>query len=473
MNLRETFRATIEKYEMLRPGEGVLVAVSGGPDSVALLHVLRDLRKELRLRLEVAHLQHGIRGEEAAEDARFVAALAKRLKLPFHVREVDLPRIRSSRGKGNLEAMAREERYRFFASIARERGIEKVATAHTLDDQAETVLMWLLRGTGRRGLGGMPPVQSLKRFSRDSSTPLLLVRPLIDASRAEVTDYLRASGIRCRSDSTNLDYAYLRNWIRLEWLPALRERFGANLSSRLAQLAELWRDEERILDRLAAERLRQIKSGEIVSRALFLREEKSLQRRVLRLWIEEALGDLRRIDFRHVEDALLFIAQGPPQGRLAIPRGWDLVREYEELRLERRKRKRKPVCYSYALRLGGELTVREAGMKIRSSRRRGSSRELPESDMEALFDFSALFQPLVVRNFRHGDRFQPLGMSGHKKLKDFFIERKIPLPIRTILPLITMGAEVLWIPGYGRSEIGKIGPKTKDILRLEAFRRQF
>src|SRR5215510_11381363 len=158
MTLQDQVKKTIEKHQMIAPGDDLLVAVSGGPDSVTLLHLLSGLREDLRLRLEVAHLQHGIRGAEAQEDARFVAEMAEKLGLPFHLKEINLRQIKSALGKGNLEALARAERYRFFAALARERKLGKIATAHTQDDQAETVLMWMLRGSGLKGLGGMPPL---------------------------------------------------------------------------------------------------------------------------------------------------------------------------------------------------------------------------------------------------------------------------------------------------------------------------
>jgi len=153
VNLSKNIKTAIKRHNLLSPSDRVLVAVSGGPDSVALLHILCDLRHELGLRLEVAHLQHGIRGQEAQDDARFVQQLAERFNLPFHLKEVSVPRLRSQAGKGNLEALGRRERYRFLAEVARQRNLDKIATAHTEDDQAETVLMWLLRGAGRKGVG--------------------------------------------------------------------------------------------------------------------------------------------------------------------------------------------------------------------------------------------------------------------------------------------------------------------------------
>ena len=180
--LRSWIRDFAVKHELWLHGDRILVAVSGGPDSVALLHLLYELREEFQLHLEVAHLQHGIRGEEAKEDARFVAELAAKLGLPFHLKEVNLHQIKSAAGKGNLEALARAERYRFFAAVARERNLNRIATAHTLDDQAETVLMWLLRGSGLKGLGGMLPTHQLNGTNIDTATndTITLAKPLKD-----------------------------------------------------------------------------------------------------------------------------------------------------------------------------------------------------------------------------------------------------------------------------------------------------
>src|SRR5713226_6378318 len=465
MGLEEKVRQTIRKYGLLSGGDKVLVAVSGGPDSVALLHLLCALREELSLHLEVAHLQHGIRGEEARQDALFVANLAKSLALPFHLKEVNLPGLKSERSKGNLEQMGREERYRFFAAVAAEHSISKVATGHTRDDQVETFLMWLLRGSGRNGLGGMPPTRRLT--AREASKQIFLIRPLIEISRNEIIDYLTLRGLSHRTDQTNLDSHPLRNWIRLHLLPQLRDRIDSNLDERLAHLTDLLREEESILENLGREHVEAIIKGQTLMLDPLLRESKAMQRRLLRLWLETILGDLRTIGFDHIEEALRFVAEGPPQGRLSIPRKWELVKEYGTVRLEKRRRLQQPFCYSYTLQHDAELTISEAGLKLLSSRGSFSSDVLPENDLEAVFDADSLPGTLTVRNFRNGDRFQPLGMRGHKKVKDLFIEKKIPLSVRRTLPLLSAGNEILWIPGYGRSEIAKLGPGTKEILKIK------
>jgi tRNA(Ile)-lysidine synthase len=470
MTLQDQVKKTIEKHQMIAPGEGLLVAVSGGPDSVALLHILYSLREDLRLRLEVAHLQHGIRGVEAQEDAKFVAQLAAKLRLPLHLKEIDLPRIRSAAGKGNLEALARAERYRFFAAVARERKLGKIATAHTQDDQAETVLMWLLRGSGLKGLGGMPLVHPLDLANVELASRLLVVRPLLYVSRAEIEEYLKEKDLTFRLDRSNQDLSFLRNWIRLKLIPQLKEKIDGNLLARLAQQTELIRQEDDLMDGLARGVLDEIRTAEGINRGSLLRHSKAMQRRLLRLWIEATRGHLRGLDFQHVESLLDLIADGPPQGRLSIPGGWQLVKEYETLKLDKQSRKmgQQCPCYSYNLRAGKDLLIHEAGLTIQSLEISPSLAGLPDNFMEAVFDIASLTADLTLRNFRRGDRFQPLGMTGHKKVKELFIEKKVPLAVRASLPLLVLGDEVIWIPGYGRSEYGKVTRVTKAILHLKA-----
>ncbi|HXV82190.1 MAG TPA: tRNA lysidine(34) synthetase TilS [Candidatus Binatia bacterium] len=460
----------IQRHKLLAPGDRVLVAVSGGPDSVALLHLLSELRGQMDLRLEVAHLQHGIRGTEAQDDARFVAELARALGLPFHLREANIRQIRRETGKGNLEALARAERYRFFAEVVQERELHRVATAHTLDDQAETVLMWFLRGAGMKGLSGMPPAQNLRLDSTHSTETLKIIRPLLEVSKAEILHYLESKKVDYRIDRTNLDTALLRNWIRLKLMPQLKEKAGCNLPSRLAQQAALIREEEEFLQRLAQAELGRIRTAEGIDRGALLKCDKALQRRLLRVWIEAERGHLRGLDFLHVEALLDLVKAGPPQGRLAIPGGWELVKEYEGLRLEKRPRNSSQpcACYSYDLQVGEDLQIDEAELMIQARAISPPLARLPDDFMEAVFDRAFLTPNLTLRNFRHGDRFQPLGMAGHKKVKELFIERKVPLSMRTSLPLLVLGNEVIWIPGYARSEVAKVTSATQSILHLKA-----
>jgi tRNA(Ile)-lysidine synthase len=198
-----------------------------------------------------------------------------------------------------------------------------------------------------------------------------------------------------------------------------------------------------------------------------LQEVKAVQRRLVRRWLGKTSGDLWGIGFEHVEAVLQLVHQGPPQGRLSLPGGWNLVRNYDVIRLARENRKWDgSPAYRYVLPRQGELIIPEAGWKLRSSYEASPSIEQPRDDLEALFDTAFLPGDLTVRNFRPGDRYQPLGMRGHKKVKDLFIEKKIPFPQRRSLPLLFCGEEILWIPRCGRSEVAKAGPGTKEILKV-------
>jgi len=455
------------RQKVLTTGDGILVAVSGGPDSVALLHVLHELRSDLELHLEVAHMQHGIRGEDSRNDAKFVADLAGRLGLTLHLKEIDLPELRSRAGKGNIEAIAREQRYRFFSEIASARKLNKIATAHTQDDQAETVLMWLLRGAGRKGLGGMRPAQGLHSSGNGSDRSCAIVRPFLDISKAEILEYLGQRQLDYCIDVTNRDTKLLRNWIRLDLLPQLRERIDERVGARLAVQADMFRDEQAVLDQVAHAALEKCRRGDGLDRVLLLQQPVALQRMMLRCWIEGSRGNLRGIDFAHIEALRSLADTGPAQGRLAIPGGWELRREYDLLSLTKGSRQLQVICYLYPVKLWEPLSVPEAGVGFHFERLSLPVAAQPMSSMEAFLDADGLAEPLIVRNFRNGDRFEPLGMAGHKKVKDLFIDRKVALSERVRLPMLIAGDQVLWIPGHGRSRIGLVTPASRAIVRIK------
>jgi tRNA(Ile)-lysidine synthase len=392
------------------------------------------------------------------------------LKLVCHVKTIDLPQMKKTLGKGSLEEIGRFERYRFFAEIAHRHRLNAVATAHTVDDQAETFIMRLFRGAARTGLAGMAPVRYLKGGPNSASGNVLLIRPLLSITRREVIEFLDQRKLAFRTDSSNAELFYLRNWIRLKLMPQVIERFGAELPTRLCAQMQVLRDEEDYLADMTRQQLDRVSDGKKLKRQDFLSSNKALRRRLIRLLIEQRRGHLRGIDFDHIEAALSLIAAGPPQGRIALPGGWELKREYGTVTVERATLGLKRKCYSYAFQAGTTLNVLEAGMTIESRTTQGPPEKLPQDLMEAVFDLDLLKEKgnLFVRNFRNGDRFQPLGMSGHKKIKDLFIANRLPLRTRALLPLLVINEEVLWIPGLGRSDLAKTGPRTKISLSFKA-----
>jgi tRNA(Ile)-lysidine synthase len=317
----------------------------------------------------------------------------------------------------------------------------------------------------------MSPLHERASQDTDSLPAPALVRPLLGISKAEILDYLSERQLTYRIDETNADPAFLRNWIRLELLPLIVGRVDAGWPQRLARQAALLRDEDLFMDRLARVELERLRTSAGVDRELLACQDPALQRRMLRLWIAENRGHLRGIDFSHIEQLLDVVVHGAPNARLSIPGGWELANAYERVRLEKRSRKGKEFRYSYSFRAGEVLHVPEAGMAFASKRVSvppAAAPCMPVGLDEALFDAALLSENLTVRNFCPGDRYRPLGMKGHKKVKDLFIEKKVPLSVRSVLPLFSMGDEILWIPAYARSDTAKIGPQTTEFLHVRA-----
>ena len=477
MSLPKRLEQPLVRDGLLAPGDAVLVGVSGGPDSVALLHVLREVGASLGLSLEVAHVDHGIRGPESRDDCEFVRGMAARLSLPFHLARLDLREAGDRRGAGNLEARARERRYRFFAEVASERRMGKVAVGHNRDDQVETMLMWLLRGCGPEGLKGMPAARPLAR-SPEGAGRAVLIRPLLEASRGEVLAFLESRGLDYREDPTNRDARYLRNWLRGVVLPELRSRSNGDgaLERRLARLGGMLRSDHALLERQVAAAYPGVARGSALDRTGFLALDPELRPRMARFWLRRELGTLRRIGFAHVDAVTRLMAGSRPHGRVSLPGSWTVVRQYDTVRLARSPEGRRvedPSAkdYSCPLPLEGEVTVPEAGVRVTAWRSR--KREIPEDPFEAVFDLSGLGRPegrLRLRNPRPGDRFRPLGMAGRKKLKDLFIDRKVPRNRRRTAPLLVVGDEIAWIPGCARSDLARVGPETREVWRIRVSR---
>ncbi len=472
MSLDTHLAETLVRDGLLAPGDAVLVGVSGGLDSVALLHLLHEIGPSLRLSLEVAHVDHGIRGDESSDDAEFVRGIAAGLSLPFHLARLDLARSGRERGSGNVEALARERRYRFFAEVAAKRGIGKVAVGHNRDDQVETMLMWLLRGCGPEGLRGMPAVRPLAGDVAGAGGAVL-IRPFLEVSREDILSFLGSRGLTHREDRTNRDTGYLRNWIRLNLLPGLRERSEGGLEERLVRLGGMLRSDNALLDRWVADAYPRVAREDVLDRAAFLRVEPELRPRMVRFWLGRGLRTLRRLGFVHVDAVLKVMAADRPHGRVSLPGGWTVVREYDSVRLVRSAKGARTDIprtdgYSYPVPLEGDVDIPEAGVRLTSWCSAG--RELPESGLEAAFDLDAVRRAegsLHLRNFRPGDRFRPLGMAGHKKLKDLFIDRKVPRSRRRSVPLLLAGGDILWVPGCARSDFARVESGTEAVWRVK------
>jgi tRNA(Ile)-lysidine synthase len=441
-------RRTILARGMLKGGETVVVAVSGGPDSLALLHVLTRLARGFDLTLHVAHFDHRLRAGSAA-DAAFVSRAAARLGLPGTVRAAgptDTPSGLSP------EEAARERRLAFLEDVADATGAARIATGHTLDDQAETVLMRFLIGAGRRGLGGIPPVRG--RF----------IRPLIDARRSATEAFCRALRLRPRRDPTNADLAFLRNLLRLEVVPLLEERVNARLAETLGRVADVMRDEDAYLDERAAEAL----ASEVAEGGLrlpvepFLALPPALQRRTLRR--------IAPLGADHVESLRALVLGGETGDTIDLPRPLNARLEYGWLIVGRPpsppSREADPAAVS--LTVPGETNLPSWRVRLIAWVSAVRPSAWPDGRGVCVVDASRVFLPLRVRRPKPGDRFRPLGARGVKKLGDFFTDAKVPRERRAETPLVVDASDqIVWVVGHRIDDGAKVTARTARYVWLE------
>ncbi|MEX2304372.1 MAG: tRNA lysidine(34) synthetase TilS [Bryobacterales bacterium] len=454
--------ATISRYGMLSPGDLVGVAVSGGADSVALLGCLTELAPRLGVELAVVHLNHLLRGTEADADEQFVAGLAKRLNLRYFSHRVDVA-AEARRAAENLEQTARRLRYQWFTELIVGGQSAKIATGHTRSDQAETVLFRLLRGSGTAGLSGIRPVVEPG-----------FVRPLLEVSRSDVLAYLRRRGWSWRVDSTNEQTAFARNRIRHELLPSLCQGWNPRLPETLANMAQWAQAEEDywsgIMADLASRYIKEDgQATELEARAL-AELPVAVQRRLLRVAIERVRGDLSAVDFGHVEALRSLAASERGGGKLDLP-GLEARRSFNRLRLVKPDAGPEPVpaIGTVCLQPPGTFSVPGSGCQVRLSLReaaqtisgRADNKEGYNGKRQQALDWERLPKPLSLRIWQPGDRYQPWGRKGQKKLKSLFQEGRIAAWDRSCWPVITAPASGRQRPGFSLAD----GiPEAQDVV---------
>jgi len=459
----------------VRAGDALLVAVSGGPDSVALLHLLLEVRDELGVRLEVAHLDHGLRGQESTGDAEFVRELAADCGLTLHSRRIDLP-ARHDREGGSLEALSRRERYAFLDEARAVAGAHWIVTGHSANDQVETFLMNLLRGAGPRGLGGMLPVG-----------PGPLCRPLLTAWREEILAFLEENDLPYREDSSNEDLALTRNRIRHTLVPLLEEEFDPSVLRTLARESQFMNEldehlsleSDRILGELVEEDPEPSEGRIRVNVPALQGHPRVLQRSALRAALEELAGGLESITLSHLDACLDLVHRQEGRGQIDLPNGLLVRREYASLVLTSREEGgmfAPPEPSSpLDLTVPGETRWGRVHLRWRVAETRELSlQDWPEGPNRGGFDLEAVARPVYLRGVRAGDRLEPMGMEGSQKLSDFFINLKVPRPQRTWVPLLCdnggpeRGERILWVVGRRRSRHAPVAPDTSQVVLFQA-----
>jgi tRNA(Ile)-lysidine synthase len=447
----------IAENRLFAPGDTVVAAVSGGADSVALLDILVSLR-DYRLNLVVAHLNHMLRGAEANTDEEFVRKLAAAGHgLPVEVRRVDVREIAAREGR-SLEDAGRTARYAFFDEVAVSHSAHVVALAHHADDQAETVLLRLLRGAGASGLCAMAP-KSAGRY----------VRPLLGITRKEIEEYLQKRGIAWRTDKSNDNVDFLRNRIRHELIPLLTT-YNPAISERLAATAHALAADEEFLETATAAAFaghgKTGVNGVTLSVYGVRTEPRAIRLRLYRLAILRARGDLARISFRHLQAIDRLIFSPGPHPALTLPDGLRVAKSYGELSISMDEVKSPPLPEEICLNGPGRYPLSGGYiLAIDFARPSHDLKSAPASS--ACFDLDLAPFPWRVRSFRPGDRISPFGMNGHKKVKELFIDAKIPLAFRGRIPLLFCGDTLLWVGGIRRSSAATLTERTKTVVKAE------
>jgi tRNA(Ile)-lysidine synthase len=449
-------RGTMARNGMIESGDVVIVAVSGGLDSVCLLDILSQLTPELGIELVVAHFDHGLRPAEDEVETCFVRDLAARMKLPF---EAEKGFLLAGTGAASLEEKARDARYTFLQAVRRKHRAQKIAVGHNLDDQAETVLMRLLRGSSPTGLAGIPPHRNR-----------IVIRPLLETRRIEIAAYAEAKALKYVTDSSNLQATYLRNRIRLELIPALR-MYQPRLIEHLGRLASVLRSENEYLEASAEawierEANRNPEGDTAVAISSFLGCPEPIRRRVTRRLLIQVKKTHRRIGHSHIESVDTLARGDKPQAALALPDGIRVKRIYDRLVFTRRPQER-PGPFQVSLEGPGEFSLEAAGRSVVVEEIRGDSRlDFSNRTWAGFLDADKVRFPLILRNPRPGDRFVPLGMAGHRKLKDFFIDLKVPSEERANTPILVWQGTAVCICGYRVDDRFKVTPRTERILKI-------
>lgn len=456
--LLKQMEEVIREFSLLQPDERIVVGVSGGPDSIALLDGLHRLSAKYGWRLFAVHVNHQLRGEEAEADARFVRAFCRERRIGCDVESIDVQAHLQKHG-GNLQAVARELRYGVFRKAAKKYGASKLALGHHADDRVETVLMRFLRGSGTHGLAGIP----VKR----EWMGLKIVRPLWRTRRKDIEAYCVKERLAPRFDTSNMSFDYVRNRVRLELIPKL-ESYNPQFKSAMLQLSEQLAAEEAVWEKWTNDALKQaaVKRDQeewVLSVPEFVALPTALQRRVIQL----ILSYLTVPSWTHTEKIRSLACHHSPSARCSLSDNWEAVRDYDLIRFCRKTSVVIPQEYEIRLNVPGVTMMpppHRAYFKAVVTREEMAVKS--EGTRWAVFDVAQLEGDLMIRSRKPGDRIHILGMKGSKKVKDLFIDEKISRNERQGWPLVTDEADILWIPGLRRSAKAVVTKQTRERLYL-------
>ncbi len=450
----------IEQNQLIERKDKIVIGISGGADSVCLFFVLLELQEKYDMELFAVHVHHGIRGVQADQDEEFVRNLTEKAGIPYFPVHRDIPKLAKELGNTEEEA-GRIARYEVFYQILEEVEGTKIAVAHNQNDCAETVLFQLFRGSGLKGMGGIPP-------KRDK-----IIRPLLAVGRKEIEEYLKKRGQEYCTDRTNLKQEYTRNKIRLSLLPIAEQEINGKAVEHIARTAEFMREVENYIQKnvnLIYKEVVTEKNGQyFMELETFARQDIVIQREIIKLILIKIAGMAKDIEAKHME-SVLALSKKQTGKMLSLPYGIVVRREYEFLifyiGVKRQKEEKQGYCYE--LIPGRMYRIEEAGLFINLELEKEKLKweEIPQNTCVKWFDYDKIIDGICIRGRRSGDYFQVNKDGGTRKLKDYFIDKKIPREKRQNIPLLADGNHIVWILGDRISEKYKITETTKNILRV-------
>lgn len=471
----------IKKYNLIEKGDTVLVGVSGGPDSVCLLHILHKLREELEIDLYAAHVNHMLRGEFSDRDQKYVDLLCKELNISLFIKKCNIIEMANSH-RLSLEETGRKARYDFFESCSEKINANKIAVAHNKNDQAETILMNIIRGTGTDGLKGMEHRRGK------------IIRPLLDIDREEIEKYCVDNNLNPKIDASNNESIYTRNKVRLKLMPFIDKLFDSKVVDSIYKMSLLVRDDYDFIDSYAQNQYKNSideigKDSVSLSVSQITENHPAIIKRIIRKAIADIRGDINGIHNTHIQDIFMLCLEGRTGAEIHLPGGLKALKSYNILKIFYPDKKDVVADFEAPVIIPGVTRVCTDNMSIsikatiidtlqtNSPDKNVKSnvenyRKLRYNSLIQFFDYDKLYTGINIRNRRNGDVFYPYKSNGTKKLKDFFIDNKIPREIRSSIPLIAVNNEIVWIIGYKISDKYKVTENTKKVLKLEFTERK-
>ncbi len=455
--LSEKVMSYIEKNLMFDKGDKVVVAVSGGPDSTCLLYILNELKEELGITLIGAHINHCLRGEESDKDEEYAKKTCEKLNIDFYSKRVDIHKVSEEKNL-SCEMAGREVRYEFFKELTNKLNANKVALAHNANDQAETILMRIMRGTGIAGMIGIRPV-------RDK----IYVRPILHLSRKKIENYCLINNISPRIDKTNLENIYARNKVRLELIPYIEENFNKDIIKTLNRLSDIVKIDNEYLENISGKEYEKYcEIGEhrvIINKSAFVEHEAILSR-IIRSALLELNHNLYNFEKIHIS-SIIELQKHETGKSIMLPQNIIVENCYGNIDIHIYVKAIEAYNNQYALNVNEKNIIHPLNKTVRIDvKSKMQYTEFIGNDYIKYFDYDKISEPIILRHRKDGDKFIPLGMVGNKKIKDLFIDLKIPKNKRDEIPLICFGNDIGWVVGYRVSEKFKVSKDTKNILQI-------